>query len=96
MPGTSDTQLGEALLKFVQSDAYPETEEIISSKLPSSALPVVVDILHKARQDVKVHLRKLRPCASCWLTSFHGRSTFELRAVMCYPTWKIGLLKRGG
>ncbi len=65
MPGTSDTHLGEALLRFVQSDAYPETEEVISSKLPSSALPVVVDILHKARQDVKVRGQKLRPCASC-------------------------------
>lgn len=48
-------QYGQAVLKHVQSGAYPE-EEVISAQLPPSALPVVSKLIEQAREDVKVRL----------------------------------------
>ena len=50
----SDDVFGQALLQSVRDGTYPEGEEVISAELPSSALPVVVDLLEQARSDVKV------------------------------------------
>ena len=49
-----DTQLGEAVLRSVQHGVYPDSEEVISADIPASALPVVLGILNRARDDIKV------------------------------------------
>lgn len=50
----SDDAFGQALLLSIQDGGYPEAEEVISAELPSSALPVILELLTKARVDVKV------------------------------------------
>ncbi len=50
----TDDQYGQALFESAQSGAYPESEELVSAELPSSALPGIVKLLEKGREDVKV------------------------------------------
>ena len=50
----SDDAFGQALLHSIQDGSYPEAEEVISAELPSSALPVILELLGQARVDVKV------------------------------------------
>ncbi|KAH0542240.1 hypothetical protein FGG08_003362 [Glutinoglossum americanum] len=52
-------QLGEAVLNSVQYGVYPDSEEIISADVPASALPVVLEILDRARNDIKSDIRGL-------------------------------------
>ena len=47
-------QYGEALLKHVEKGEYPDSEELISSELPTSALPQVAELVEQARLDIKV------------------------------------------
>ena len=47
-------QYGQAVLEHVQTSAYPESEEVISASLPSSALPEISKLVEQAREDVKV------------------------------------------
>lgn len=50
----SDDQYGQAVFESVQSGAYPESEELVSAEFPSSALPKIIKLVEKAREDVKV------------------------------------------
>ena len=50
----SDSEYGQAVFGSVQNGAYPESEELISAEFPPSALPGVIKLLEKAREDVKV------------------------------------------
>jgi len=49
-------QYGQAVLDHVQNGAYPESEEIISAELPSSALPEVSKLVEQAQEHVKVRI----------------------------------------
>ena len=51
----SDSEYGQAVFESVQSGAYPESEELVSAEFPPSALPCVIKLLEKARDDVKVN-----------------------------------------
>lgn len=53
-PEPSGAQLGEAVLNFVYKATYPDSEDIISAELLPSAFPVVLDLLEKARRELKV------------------------------------------
>ena len=50
----SDDQYGQAVFESAQSGAYPESEELVSAELPSSALPGIIKLIEKAREVVKV------------------------------------------
>ena len=50
----SHDAFGQALLHSIQDGGYPEAEEVVSAELPSSALPMVLELLTQARVDVKV------------------------------------------
>lgn len=49
----SDDAFGHALLQSIQDGGYPDAEEVISAELPSSALPLILELLGQARVDVK-------------------------------------------
>lgn len=56
MPSTiADQHHGQALLDSIQNGSYPESEEVISADLPSTAIPDILELLKQARKDVKVH-----------------------------------------
>ena len=50
----SDEQLSDAVFHAVQDGAYPEEEIIVSAELPSSAFDSLLELLEKARAEVKV------------------------------------------
>jgi centromere/kinetochore protein ZW10 len=50
----SDEQLGDALLQSVEYGAFPQDEDVASATVPSSALPKLLEVVGKAREDTKV------------------------------------------
>lgn len=50
----SDEQLGQAILNSAKDGSYPASEEVISADVPASALPVALQLLRDAREEVKV------------------------------------------
>lgn len=50
----SHREYAQAVLDSVRSGAFPESEEVISADLPSSAVPTVLKLIDEARNDVKV------------------------------------------
>ena len=50
----SDHQYGQAVVESVYNGTYPESEELVSANLPQSALPVILNLVDQAREDVKV------------------------------------------
>ena len=49
-------QYGQAVLEYVQTGAYAESDEIDSAELPPSALPEVSKLIEQAREDIKVRI----------------------------------------
>jgi centromere/kinetochore protein ZW10 len=49
----SDEQLGDAFLQSVEYGAFPQDEHVASAAVPSSALPKLLEIVGKAREDTK-------------------------------------------
>jgi hypothetical protein len=50
----SDQELASSILEFVESGAYPESDNVVSTELSSAALPVILDVVGKAESDLKV------------------------------------------
>ena len=50
----SDQELGEAILQTVQHNTFPQSEHVASAAVPSTALPVLLEVVGKAREDAKV------------------------------------------
>lgn len=50
----SDHQLGDALLQSAAHGAFPQDEHVASATVPSSALPKLLEVVAKAREDTKV------------------------------------------
>ena len=50
----SDRELADAVLQHAEYGAYPESEEVVSAELPTTALPAVLEIVERAKEDVKV------------------------------------------
>lgn len=49
----------EALLDYVQTGAYPDSEDVISGDLPSATLPDILRVLKEARVDLEVWPKSL-------------------------------------
>lgn len=58
---SSDDHLSNAILQSVEDGLYPEDEDIVSAKLPPSALTSLSELLEQARADVKVREPQLFP-----------------------------------
>jgi len=52
----SEKELGDAILQSVEHGAYPESEDVASAELPPTALPNLLEVIGKAREDVKVRV----------------------------------------
>jgi centromere/kinetochore protein ZW10 len=50
----SGDQLGDALLQSAAHGAFPQDEHVASATVPSSALPKLLEVVAKAREDTKV------------------------------------------
>ncbi|CAG5175650.1 uncharacterized protein ALTATR162_LOCUS8164 [Alternaria atra] len=55
----SDEQLGDALLQSAAHGAFPQDEDVASATVPSSALPKLLEVVAKAREDTKNEVRQL-------------------------------------
>ena len=47
-------QYGSVVLEHIREGLFPETEDLVSSKLPPSALPEALKIIEQARAELKV------------------------------------------
>ena len=47
-------RLGDAVLQSVQHGAFPRDEDVISATVPSTALPKLLAIVDRAREETKV------------------------------------------
>jgi hypothetical protein len=54
-PQASDEQLGDALLQSVAYGAFPQDEDVASATVPSRALPKLLEVVGKARENTKVY-----------------------------------------
>lgn len=55
----SEKELGDAILQSVKHGTYPESEDVASAELPPIALPNLLEVIGKAREDVKSEIRAL-------------------------------------
>ncbi|EMD90927.1 hypothetical protein COCHEDRAFT_1176510 [Bipolaris maydis C5] len=71
-PQVSDEQLGDALLQSAQYGAFPQDEHVASATVPSTALPKLLEVVTKAREDTKNQVRQLSreaaPDIDGWIT----------------------------
>ncbi|KAI8935950.1 hypothetical protein NX059_007456 [Plenodomus lindquistii] len=72
-PSAPDAQtLGDAVLQSVQHGVFPQDEHVASAPVPSSALPTLLDVVVKARDDTKAQIRTLSreaaPDVDGWIT----------------------------
>lgn len=63
----SNARYGQAILESVQSGTYSDSEEIVASKLPSSALATIINLVENASEDVRVS-RESPSSSSIYLT----------------------------
>jgi centromere/kinetochore protein ZW10 len=49
-----EEKLGDAILQSVEHGAFPQDEDVASASVPSSALPKLIEIVGKAKEDTKV------------------------------------------
>jgi centromere/kinetochore protein ZW10 len=52
----SAEKLGDALLQSVEYGAFPQDEDVASASVPASALPKLLEVVGKAKQDTKVRV----------------------------------------
>lgn len=50
----SAEKLGDAILQSVEYGAFPQDEDVASASVPSNALPKLLEIVGKAKEDTKV------------------------------------------
>jgi centromere/kinetochore protein ZW10 len=50
----SDQELGDAFLQSVQRGSFPQSEDVASASVSSDALPKLLEVVGKAREDTKV------------------------------------------
>ncbi|KAJ4370614.1 ribosome biogenesis protein ytm1 [Neocucurbitaria cava] len=55
----SDEKLGDAILQSAEHGAFPQDEDVASATVPSSALPKLLEIVGKARENTKNEVRNL-------------------------------------
>lgn len=52
-PQALEEKLGDAVLQSVQHGAFPQDEDVISAPVSSTALPKLLAIVDKAREEAK-------------------------------------------
>lgn len=50
----SPEKIGSAILQSVEHGAFPQDEDVASAAVPSSALPKLLEIVDKAKEEAKV------------------------------------------
>jgi centromere/kinetochore protein ZW10 len=50
----SSEELGAAILQSVEHGSFPQSEHVASATVPSTALPKLLEVVGKAREDTKV------------------------------------------
>ncbi|KAF2733729.1 WD40 repeat-like protein [Polyplosphaeria fusca] len=55
----SEKELGAAILQSVQHGSFPQSEHVASANVPSTALPRLLEVLAKAREERKDEIRKV-------------------------------------
>ncbi|KAF2876111.1 hypothetical protein BDV95DRAFT_674235 [Massariosphaeria phaeospora] len=58
-PQVSDQDLGDAFLQSVQHGSFPQSEHVVSAPVPSTALPHLLDVVRKARDDTTNEIRQV-------------------------------------
>jgi hypothetical protein len=52
----SDQELGDAFLQSVEHGSYPQSEHVASASVSPAALPKLLEVVGKAREDTKVYI----------------------------------------
>ncbi|KAF1954011.1 WD40 repeat-like protein [Byssothecium circinans] len=60
----SDQQLGDAVLESVEYGSFPQSEHVASAEVSSAALPKLLAVVRKAREDTKNQIRQISRDAS--------------------------------
>ncbi|KAL5121970.1 ribosome biogenesis protein ytm1 [Pleosporales sp. CAS-2024a] len=55
----SAEKLGDAILQSVEHGAFPQQDHVASASVPSAALPQLLEIVGRAKEDVKNEVRKI-------------------------------------
>lgn len=55
----SEDQLGSAILQSIEHGAFPQDEHVASAVVPSTALPKLLELVVKAKEDTKVYFQIL-------------------------------------
>ncbi|KAH3915796.1 hypothetical protein HBI56_041790 [Parastagonospora nodorum] len=55
----SAEKLGDAILQSVEHGAFPQDEHVASASVPSSALPKLLELVGKAKEDTKNEIRAI-------------------------------------
>jgi hypothetical protein len=63
----SRQELASSILEFVESGAYPEADNVVSTELSSAALPVILDVVEKAESDLKVGIHGSNVCTEIYI-----------------------------
>ena len=50
----SDEDLGDAILQSVEYGSFPQSEDVASATVSSNALPKLLEVVGRAREDTKV------------------------------------------
>jgi hypothetical protein len=50
----SKQELAASILDFVETSAYPQSDNVASTELSAAALPVILDVVGGAEEDLKV------------------------------------------
>jgi centromere/kinetochore protein ZW10 len=60
----SAEKLGYAILQSVEHGAFPQDDDVASASVPSTALPKLLEVVGKAKEDTKVDRRNRSPSAN--------------------------------
>ncbi|KAF2644286.1 hypothetical protein P280DRAFT_421130 [Massarina eburnea CBS 473.64] len=60
----SDQQLGDAVLESVQHGSFPQSEDVASAEVSSAALPKLLEVVGRAREDTRDQIRHVSREAS--------------------------------
>jgi centromere/kinetochore protein ZW10 len=60
----SAEKLGDAILQSIEHGAFPQDDDVASASVPSTALPKLLEVVGKAKEDTKVDRRNRSPSAN--------------------------------
>jgi centromere/kinetochore protein ZW10 len=83
----SAEKLGDAILQSVEHGAFPQDEHVASATVPSSALPKLLEIVSKAKEDTKV-------CANNYHSKFRADVCHRMKCATFLG--KLPLMSTGG